>query len=90
MKCADILALRKLADTTATAGKDPDTLAGVSLYAVKYSLNSLTETNGVEPTGGEEAKEPDKKRVREMTLEEYEDMLNQDTTFDNINLDINV
>ncbi|KAG9218957.1 hypothetical protein CCMSSC00406_0001367 [Pleurotus cornucopiae] len=88
MKCADILALRKLADTT--AGKDPDTLAGVSLDAVKYSLNSLTETNGVEPTGGEEAKEPDKKRVREMTLEEYEDMLNQDTTFDNINLDINV
>ncbi|KAF7433007.1 hypothetical protein PC9H_004951 [Pleurotus ostreatus] len=88
MKCADILALRKLADTT--VGRDPDAPADVSLDAVKYSLTSPTEMNDVEPTDGEEAKEPDKKRVREMTLEEYEDMLNRDTTFDNINLDINV
>ncbi|KAF4602044.1 hypothetical protein EYR40_005245 [Pleurotus pulmonarius] len=85
MKCADILALRKPADTT--AGKDPDAPADVSLDAVKYAASPTNDTNC---TGDEEVKEPDKKRVREMTLEEYEDMLNQDTTFDNINLDINV
>ncbi|KAF4575022.1 hypothetical protein EYR36_006378 [Pleurotus pulmonarius] len=85
MKCADILALRKPADTT--AGKDPDTPTDVSLDAVKYAASSTKDTNCA---GDEEVKEPDKKRVREMTLEEYEDMLNQDTTFDNINLDINV
>jgi len=56
------------------------------------SIASLTRIVKIEPggekkyhnTGNED--EPDRKKARGFTLEEYEAMLDQDTTFDDVDL----
>jgi len=42
----------------------------------------------VERSAGEEDPEPPQKKSKGLTLEEYESVLDQDTTFDDIDLDL--
>ncbi|KAF8195809.1 hypothetical protein K438DRAFT_785329 [Mycena galopus ATCC 62051] len=68
-----------------------------TILGLRRSASSSAEPAGKadavvksEPTGPEEDLEPPQKKKRTLTLDEYDDFLDQDNTFDDIDLDLGI
>lgn len=79
VKCSTILGLKKVVDKTEKGGGEEE-IRGTDKIV---KLQSMDDEDKVA-----EAEEPDRKKARGMTLEEYETALDADDTFNDLDLSI--